>query len=122
MGIGGGGAFLLTFDFMSESLVDGIRVAIPVTVHVAIGTDIIHAPRCFRRGHQQGSHHDFRLLAAMVTRLHSGGLRNGLGGTTGSLHESGERGPNPGTRFLTFRRPTSTSFITVPGRTWWKDR
>ncbi|MBW2435442.1 MAG: deoxyhypusine synthase family protein, partial [Deltaproteobacteria bacterium] len=54
-------------------LAAGFRLGIPVTVHVAIGTDIIHMHPQFdpaRSG--KASHHDFRLFAAMVARLQEG--------------------------------------------------
>ncbi|MGD9172909.1 MAG: deoxyhypusine synthase family protein [Desulfobacterales bacterium] len=54
-------------------LAAGFRLGIPVTVHVAIGTDIIHMHPQFdpaRSG--EASHHDFRLFAAMVARLQNG--------------------------------------------------
>ncbi|MGD9121365.1 MAG: hypothetical protein PVG59_11830, partial [Desulfobacterales bacterium] len=54
-------------------LAAGFRLGIPVTVHVAIGTDIVHMHPQFdpaRCG--KASHHDFRLFAAMVARLNEG--------------------------------------------------
>ena len=54
-------------------LAAGFRLGIPVTVHVAIGTDIFHMHPQFdpaRSG--EASHHDFRLFAAMVARLQKG--------------------------------------------------
>ncbi|MGD8990378.1 MAG: deoxyhypusine synthase family protein [Desulfobacterales bacterium] len=54
-------------------LAAGFRLGIPVTVHVAIGTDIIHMHPQFdpaRCG--EASHYDFRLFAAMVARLQKG--------------------------------------------------
>ena len=54
-------------------LAAGFRLGIPVTVHVAIGTDIIHMHPQFdpaRSG--EATHHDFRLFAAMVARLDKG--------------------------------------------------
>ena len=54
-------------------LTAGFRLGIPVTVHVAIGTDIIHMHPQFdpaRCG--EATHHDFRLFAAMVARLQKG--------------------------------------------------
>jgi hypothetical protein len=54
-------------------LAAGFRLGIPVTVHVAIGTDTIHMHPQFdpaRSG--EATHHDFRLFAAMVARLQKG--------------------------------------------------
>ena len=54
-------------------LAAGFRLGIPVTVHVAFGTDIIHMHPQFdpaRSG--EATHHDFRLFAAMVARLNEG--------------------------------------------------
>ena len=57
----------------SSILAAGFRLGIPVTVHVAIGTDIIHMHPQFdpaRTG--EATHYDFRLFAALVARLHKG--------------------------------------------------
>ena len=54
-------------------LAAGSRLGIPVTVHVAIGTDIIHMHPQFdpaRTG--QASHRDFRLLTSIVGSLEGG--------------------------------------------------
>lgn len=54
-------------------LAAGARLGIPVTVHVAIGTDIIHMHPGFdpeKAG--AASHRDFRLLAAIVSSLEKG--------------------------------------------------
>lgn len=54
-------------------LAAGARLGIPVTVHVAIGTDIIHMHPGFdpaRTG--AASHHDFRLFASIVSTLEKG--------------------------------------------------
>ena len=54
-------------------LAAGFRLGIPVTVHVAIGTDIIHMhPQFDPALCGEATHHDFRLLAAMVARLQKG--------------------------------------------------
>jgi hypothetical protein len=51
----------------------GARLGIPVTVHVAVGTDIIHMhPRSRGAAIGEGSHWDFRLFAALVSRLEGG--------------------------------------------------
>jgi hypothetical protein len=54
-------------------LAAGIRLGIPVTVHVAVGTDIIHMhPQARGAAIGEGSHLDFRLFAALVSRLEGG--------------------------------------------------
>jgi hypothetical protein len=51
----------------------GARLGIPVTVHVAIGTDIIHMhPQARGEAIGGGSHLDFRLFASMVAALEGG--------------------------------------------------
>jgi len=70
------GAMLLAsgFPFTEKSiLAAGARWGVPVTVHVAIGTDIIHMHPEFdaaRAG--AASHVDFRILAAQVAQLEGG--------------------------------------------------
>lgn len=54
--------------------------AVPVTVHVAIGTDIIHMhPHASGAAIGEGSLTDFRLLASMVQRMDGGGCYLNLG-------------------------------------------
>lgn len=49
------------------------RLQIPVTVHVAIGTDVIHMhPQASGRGLGEGSLRDFRYFASSVARLEHG--------------------------------------------------
>lgn len=56
------------------------RRKIPVTVHVAIGTDIIHNhPAIDARALGAGSHRDFRLLAALVRQMNGGGVYLNVG-------------------------------------------
>jgi hypothetical protein len=58
-------------------LAAGARLGIPVTVHVAIGTDIVHMHPGFdaaRTG--AASYLDFRILAAQVARLEGGVFMN----------------------------------------------
>jgi len=51
----------------------GARLEIPVTVHVAVGTDIIHMhPQARGSAIGAGSHLDFRLFAALVSGLEGG--------------------------------------------------
>ncbi len=54
--------------------------AVPVTVHQAIGTDIIHNhPALDARALGAASHRDFLLLAALVRRLEGGGVYLNVG-------------------------------------------
>ncbi len=51
------------------------RARTPVTVHEAIGTDIIHNhPAIDARGMGSATHRDFRLLAALVKQMSRGGV------------------------------------------------
>ena len=79
IGLGQGvGAALLEAGFPHNDkslLATAARLAIPVTVHVAIGTDIIHIhPDTDGSSIGKASHHDFRIFCAMVSRLNQGVL------------------------------------------------
>jgi hypothetical protein len=51
------------------------RARIPVTVHLAIGTDTPHMhPAADGAALGQATHHDFRLFCALVRRMHPGGV------------------------------------------------
>lgn len=51
----------------------GARLGVPVTVHVAIGTDIIHIhPHMDGRATGEGSNRDFKLFAGVVANLEEG--------------------------------------------------
>jgi len=51
----------------------GARLGIPVTIHVAIGTDIIHMRPDFNAAHAgQASHLDFRIFANLISSLEKG--------------------------------------------------
>lgn len=51
----------------------GAKLEIPVTVHVAIGTDIIHMhPAADGSSIGEGSHRDFRIFSSVVSRLEGG--------------------------------------------------
>jgi len=56
-------------------LIAAYRATVPVTVHLAIGTDIPHMHRS-ADGAALGAatHHDFRLFCALVKQMHSGGV------------------------------------------------
>ena len=76
----------------------GFRLGIPVTVHVAVGTDIIHLhPQASGEAIGEGSHRDFRLFAALISRLRGGRLSEfGLGGDpAGGFSESLDSGKKP---------------------------
>jgi len=54
-------------------LAAGARLGIPVTVHVAIGTDILHMhPGFDPQAAGAATHHDFRLFASIVAALDKG--------------------------------------------------
>lgn len=66
------------FPFADKSiLAAGARLNIPITVHVAMGTDIIHShPGFDPAAAGQASHRDFRLFAAIVAGLEGGVYMN----------------------------------------------
>jgi hypothetical protein len=66
------------YPHVKESIIAAaVSRAIPVTVHVAIGTDIIHMhPSCDGAAFGEGSHRDFRLLTAVVASLQGGAYLN----------------------------------------------
>ena len=56
------------------------RLNIPATVHVALGTDIVHMhPSCDPGAVGRASHLDFRILAGQVARLGRGGVYLNIG-------------------------------------------
>jgi hypothetical protein len=56
------------------------RLGLPATVHVAIGTDIVHVhPACDPAALGRASHLDFRIFAAEVARLGGGGVYLNVG-------------------------------------------
>jgi len=68
-------------EFAGHSiLLEAWRRSIPVTVHVAIGTDTPHThPAADGAALGAASHHDFRLFARMVTELNEGGVYLNVG-------------------------------------------
>jgi hypothetical protein len=66
------------FPFLSTSLLaTAFRLDIPVTVHVAIGTDIIHLhPSMDARATGKASHRDFQTFCAVVRSLEEGAFIN----------------------------------------------
>jgi hypothetical protein len=56
------------------------RLGLPATVHVALGTDIVHMhPACDPGAVGRASHLDFRLLAAEVAAMGGGGVYLNVG-------------------------------------------
>lgn len=66
------------FPYVKESIIAAACSRnIPVTVHVAMGTDIIHMhPSCDGAAFGEGSHRDFRLLTDVVGSLQGGAYLN----------------------------------------------
>lgn len=66
------------FPYNEDSiLAAGVRFGVPVTVHAAIGTDIIHIHPGFDAGMMgAASHRDFRLFASVVSSLEGGVYMN----------------------------------------------
>jgi hypothetical protein len=61
-------------------LAAAFRLGLPATVHVAIGTDIVHMhPACDPAAVGRGSHLDFRTFSAHVARLGGGGVYLNVG-------------------------------------------
>jgi hypothetical protein len=58
-------------------LAQAFELGVPATVHVAIGTDIIHQhPACDGAGLGRATYHDFKVYTTSVTRLAHGCLLN----------------------------------------------
>lgn len=74
------GEYLLRMEFPHNNkslLVTAAKLGIPVTVHVAMGTDIIHIhPSASGADIGQTSHHDFRLFCTEVADLQGGAYLN----------------------------------------------
>ncbi|HVN06686.1 MAG TPA: hypothetical protein VMT86_19845, partial [Bryobacteraceae bacterium] len=68
-------------EFASSSLVlQSWRASVPVTVHVAVGTDTPHThPAADAASIGSATHRDFRLLCSLVTGLHEGGVYLNVG-------------------------------------------
>src|SRR5881296_3296012 len=59
----------------SSVLVAAYKYRIPVTIHLAIGTDIPHLhPAANGAALGDATHHDFRLFCALVEQMHPGGV------------------------------------------------
>jgi len=68
-------------EFAPHSIVaSAYRANVPVTVHVAVGTDTPHThPAADGPAIGAGTHQDFRLLCSLVRRLNDGGVYLNLG-------------------------------------------
>jgi hypothetical protein len=81
VGLGEGlGEYLLAQDFPYNNmslLATAKRLGIPLTVHVAMGTDIVHIhPTANGAAIGQTSHQDFRLFCGLVAELEGGAYLN----------------------------------------------
>ncbi len=74
------GDALLTHDFPYNDqslLASARRLNVPVTVHVALGTDIVHIhPSCNGAATGKATHLDFRIFCGMVADLEGGAYLN----------------------------------------------
>src|SRR5215472_2829361 len=79
--IRGGGAAGIRFEHCPSSiLAEAYAAKVPVTVHVAIGTDIIHAhPQASGESLGEASYRDFRLFCTMAKELNGGGVYLNVG-------------------------------------------
>ena len=79
--IGQGGDGKIDFPHRSLSvLAEAYSRKIPVTVHVALGTDIIHAhPQASGQNLGDASYRDFRLFCSMARELDGGGVYLNIG-------------------------------------------
>src|SRR5579872_1231294 len=68
-------------EFAPHSIVaSAYRAAVPVTVHVAVGTDTPHThPAADGPAIGAATHHDFRLLCSLVRELNEGGVYLNVG-------------------------------------------
>ena len=74
------GDYLLAGDFPYNNmslLARARQLDVPVTVHVAVGTDIVHIhPSADGAAIGKTSHNDFRLFCSLVSELEGGGYLN----------------------------------------------
>ena len=79
--LGGALQTLAKPEFASKSLLhEAWRARVPVTVHVAIGTDTPHThPACDGGALGRASHRDFRLFCSLVRGLNDGGVYLNVG-------------------------------------------
>ncbi|HTP86440.1 MAG TPA: hypothetical protein VMJ34_05815 [Bryobacteraceae bacterium] len=68
-------------EFAPKSLLhEAYRAGVPVTVHVAVGTDTPHThPACDGAALGRATHHDFRLLCSLIRELNDGGVYVNVG-------------------------------------------
>jgi len=68
-------------EFVKHSIAaEAYRASIPITVHVAVGTDTPHThPAADGAAIGEGTHHDFRLLCSLVRGLNDGGVYLNVG-------------------------------------------
>ena len=68
-------------EFADYSIVlQAYRASVPVTVHVAMGTDTPHThPKAEGHAIGAGTHYDFRLLCSLVREIHDGGIYLNVG-------------------------------------------
>lgn len=61
-------------------LANSHKLGVPLTVHVALGTDTIHQhPSCNGEAYGKGAMRDFRLLAGLLPTVHDGGVVLNIG-------------------------------------------
>lgn len=79
--IAAAGSTPVSFSHRSASvLAEAYSRSVPVTVHVAIGTDIIHAhPVASGKALGEATYHDFRLFCSMAKELDGGGVYINVG-------------------------------------------
>jgi deoxyhypusine synthase len=79
--IRGAGSAGIRFEHCASSiLAEAYAAKVPVTVHVAIGTDIIHAhPQASGKALGEVTYQDFRLFCTMAGELDSGGVYINVG-------------------------------------------
>jgi deoxyhypusine synthase len=79
--IAGAGSAGIQFEHRASSiLAEAYAAKIPVTVHVAIGTDIIHAhPQASGKALGEATYQDFRLFCSIAGELDSGGVYINVG-------------------------------------------
>jgi hypothetical protein len=79
--IADGSASGIQFQYREISILSAAYARnIPVTVHVAVGTDIIHAhPQASGQSIGETTYHDFRLFCSLIRELDGGGVYLNLG-------------------------------------------
>jgi hypothetical protein len=66
---------LLSHNAQASVLLNAYNLRIPVTIHLAIGTDIPHMhPAADGASLGSATHHDFRLFCSLVREMHPGGV------------------------------------------------